>query len=504
MINAKELKKITNELTLLYVEDEDNLRLSVESYLSKLFSKVDTASNGKEGLEKFKSGQYDIVVTDIQMPIMDGLEMAQEIKKINPEQEIVITSAYGETVYFLEAIRIGVNGYIIKPIDYTQMNQELYKSTLKLVAFKENLNYKLNLEEMVAKRTEKILIMEAEKIKNFENTILSFVEMIEDRDTYTGGHSQRVANYSKSIAKHMGQTDEDCELLYRAAIMHDIGKIATPDTVLLKPGKLNKLEYKLIQEHAEVGYHLLRKIPMYKDHAEIILYHHERYDGKGYPGGHKGDEIPLLAHILMTADAFDAMTTNRIYKGRKTVSEALEEISLLSGTQFHPKVVESALAVLSSIAIDDKVNQLPRTEVEKERFSYFFRDQLTDSFNKKYLSFMLERNMDNEFEYVNKLNLHGFDRYNKKYGWDSGDEILKLLSEILHDEYSSSLIFRVHGDDFIFMTKEQLEIDIKQLEELEFIKGTDISFSYSNLNLKEESVANIADLEKSLHRVLKL
>jgi len=499
MLNAKELKTITQSLKLLYVEDEKELRESVEVYLSKLFDTIVVATNGQEGLDYYKKDNYDLVISDIQMPLMDGLSMSKEIKVINPNQEIIITSAYTDSRFFLDSIKIGINGYIIKPIDYQQMNQELYKSCSKIIQSQENINYKLHLEEMVNQRTEKILTMEDEKIKNFETTILSFVEMIEDRDTYTGGHSQRVATYSKLIAEEMGVSKEECELLYKAGIIHDIGKVATPDTILLKPGRLNALEYKLIKEHVSVGYKLLSKIPMYKKHAEIIIAHHERYDGTGYPNGLKGDEISLLSHILLVADAFDAMTTNRIYKGRKNLDYALNELKEFAGKQFDPKVVQSAVKALKDIEIPDSISQLPKTEIEKERFSYFFRDQITDAYNYDYLDFIIEHQIfHNECSFVYKFYLHNFNAYNNSSGWASGDKILNLFVKYLHKSYPEATIFRVHGDDFVLMTKNQLEIDIETIQSLEFFEGNKIEISYNFIDLETITINHIQELEKVL------
>lgn len=499
MMNAKELKDITKTLALLYVEDEDELRDSLSIYLNKLFENVVVAKDGQEALEVYKTAHFDIVVTDIQMPNMDGMEMSKEIKEINPNQEIIITSAYSDASYFLNSIKIGINGYIIKPIDYAQMNQEIYKASVRVMQVKENINYKLHLEEMVQQRTEKIITMEAEKIKNFESTILSFVEMIEDRDTYTGGHSQRVAEYSRLIAEDMGLSEEDCELLYKAGIIHDIGKVATPDTILLKPGKLNDLEYKLIKEHVSVGYRLLSKIPMYKRHAEIIISHHERYDGHGYPSGLKGDEIPLLSHILLLADSFDAMTTNRIYKGRKNIEYAISELQELSGKQFHPEVVKSAIRVLSDVKPPKAFTQLPKTEVEKERFSYFFRDQVTDAYNNEYLNFVLEHNILNgEYCCVIKLYLHHFNDFNNSYGWKEGDNLLNGFVKFLFGRYSDATIFRVHGDDFILMTKEPLEIDMQEIAGLDFFNNNNITVSKKSIELKDKSITDIETLEKMI------
>ncbi|MCK4827140.1 response regulator, partial [bacterium] len=177
MTDVKALKSLAGDFKILYVEDESELRNAVGTYLQKIFDSVDTAENGKEGLKKYQEHHYDIVITDIQMPYMNGLEMVAEIKVLDPEQEIIIISAYAEPSYFLDAIRLGINGYIIKPVNYEQMNMTLYKSVRKLTQFRENIMYKAHLEEMVESRTKALMVLEEEKIRNFEKTLLSFVEM---------------------------------------------------------------------------------------------------------------------------------------------------------------------------------------------------------------------------------------------------------------------------------------------------------------------------------------
>ncbi len=499
MTDVKKLREIAKDLTVLYVEDTKDLRDAMSQYLKKLFLHVRLASDGKEGLKSYQEESFDIVITDIQMPYMTGLEMIKEIKEIKDEQEIIIISAYGEAQYFLDAIRLGVSDYIIKPINHTQINQVLYKIAYKLMRFKENIEYKEHLEAMVEARSFKILALEKEKIKNFENTLLAFVELIEDRDTYTGGHSQRVAMYCKLIAQKMNCSDEECELIYRAGILHDIGKITTPDTVLLKPGKLNELEYKLIQDHVKVGYSLLHKIDMYKELAEIIIYHHERYDGLGYPKGLKGEEIPTLARIMMLADAFDAMTTNRIYKGRKKTSVAIEELQKLSKKQFHPEVVAAAVEVLSDLQIVESISQLPVTDIEQERFSYFYRDQITHAFNADYLNFMINRNyFEPEYSCINTLYMHNFSHYNKKHGWSGGDKLLSQFVDHLQGLYPLAMIFRFHGDDFILLSKEHLEIDMNQFEFLDIFQAEHISISKLHIDLKKQELRNLKELEELL------
>lgn len=496
MTDIKELKSLAHGLRILYVEDDIEIRNSIGSYLHKIFSHVDIAENGKNGLEYFNKNQYDMVLTDILMPYMNGLEMSSEIKRIKPEQEIIIISAYSEAKYFLEAIRLGISGFIIKPVSYDQMNNTLYQNANKVMTFKENKMYKEHLEDIIQERTREIQLLEQDKTLNYENTLLAFVEMVEDRDTYTGGHSVRVANYCKLIAQKMGYDEETSELLYRAGILHDIGKVATPDSVLLKPGKLSDLEYKLIIEHVQVGYDLLSKIPMYKEISNIIKYHHERYDGQGYPNGIKGDDIPELARIMIVADSFDAMTTNRIYKGRKSNSEAINELKSFSGTQFHPEVVDSAAEVLLEIDIADSINQIPSTELEKERFAYFYHDQLTQAYNTDYLNFILNHNtIEKEYLYINVLFMHNFSKFNYKYGWEKGNGLLSDIVDYLHEQYPDSIIVRYHGDDFILITKGKLDIDLTQFEKTELFAKAQIDVSKFHINLENDDVKSLAELE---------
>jgi len=495
MTDIKSLKSLAGEYKVLYIEDEPELRDAVGTYLRTKFNHVDSAEDGQLGLKKFQATNYDIIITDILMPNMNGLEMAAEIKLLSPEQEIIIISAYSEPSYFLDTIRLGINGYIIKPINYEQMNMTLHKSVMNLTQLRENMMYKTHLEEMVEARTKALMLLEEEKIRNFEKTLVSFVKMIEERDTYTGGHSQRVANYSKLIAQHMGRSDEECELLYQAGILHDIGKVVTPDNVLLKPGKLNDLEYRLIRDHVKVGYDLLSKIPMYKEIAEIIVYHHEHYDGGGYPNGSKGDEIPFLSRIMMIADAFDAMTTNRIYKGRKNTTKAIEELITLSGKQFHPEVVESAVEVFSNIKVPDSTNQLPTTEIERERFAYFYRDQVTNAYNDDYLNFVLNKNyFEKKFYCVNLISMHNFAQYNKKYGWEGGNKLLRKFVNLLNRTYPDAQIFRIHGDDFVLISKKHLSIDLNQFDHVEWLVDNQVSVSTKKIDIPEDKVYNIDEI----------
>lgn len=356
------------------------------------------------------------------------------------------------------------------------------------------------LERTVEKRTNEKMELEAEKYKNYEHILQSFINIIEDRDAYTAGHSQRVAQYSRLIAEHMGCTKKECDLVYHAGILHDIGKVATPDSILMKPGLFDSDERKLIEGHVNVSFKILSAIPMYMEMAEIILYHHERYDGKGYPSGVKGDDIPMLSHIMIVADTFDAMTTNRIYQVRKTIPEAIDEIRTHTSTQFHPKVAEAAIEVFSEIKDINAFEQLPTTKIEQERFSYFYRNQLTSVYNQDYLNFILNKNFDT-MKYIcfNVLYLHNFSISNQKNGWKFGNELLISFAKYLRKTYPNSLIFRIHSVDFCIMSTSHTEIDIDMLRKLDCFRKSDITITHKHIDLREINMRNLQELEAELY-----
>ncbi len=496
MIKLKELMELTKDLKILYVEDDLSIQNTMLQYLEKFFSLVVVASNGLEGLKKYQTQKFDIVITDLSMPKMNGLDMLEQIKKLNETQTVLITTAHSESDYMFGAIKAGIDGYIIKPFDFIQLNHELFKIAQKLKKFRENEEYKFHLQEMVSQKTSELSNMMDFQSDNYEKTLFSMVEMIEQRDTYTAGHSKRVAEYCEKIAKEMGYSEDECTMLHQAGILHDVGKIGTPDAVLLNPKSLNEIEYKLIQEHVTVSYKLLHKIPMFEPLSEIIYSHHERYDGNGYPRGLKGDEIVPLARIMIVADAFDAMTTNRIYKARKSVKEALCELEELSLKQFHPDVVKKAIVALRDIKIDESISQLPKSKLEEERFAYFYKDTISDAYNQNYLDVILMKNSyDLEFKSMEIFSINNFSNYNKENGWKEGDKILQSFSNAICKSFQDALVFRVFGDDFVVISKESLDLNGLKMILDEIIKDSSISYRIKNIDLTKVDISKVSQIE---------
>jgi putative nucleotidyltransferase with HDIG domain len=428
---------------------------------------------------------------------MSGIEMIKKIREIDERQEIIVISAYTDSEYLTKSIELNVTGYIIKPIEFMQILQMLEQSIYKLTAFRENELYKQNLESMVEERTKTVLDLQLQQVQNYQHAIHSLVKMIEARDTYTGGHSERVAKYSKDIAKAMGLSKQECNIIYESGILHDIGKIITPDSILLKPNKLTDDEYSLIKDHVTAGYEILKEIPMYNDLADIVYAHHEHHDGTGYPRALKGDEIPLAARIMIVADAFDAMTTSRIYKARKTVSQAIKELQTLSAVWYDPKVVESAVTVLKSVNLNEYAHQTPSSHIDDERFAYFFKDPLTHTYNHHYLDFILQENKTKKsFVCLNALYIKNFSSYNRKHGWSDGDMILQNFSDYLKTKFPNLQIFRIFGDDFVLLSNEHIQINIKDINALPIFKTNNLYCEHKHFDLQEPTLNSYKDLQE--------
>lgn len=243
------------------------------------------------------------------------------------------------------------------------------------------------------KLNRRVLLKNREALKSsLEETVFSMIRMVESRDSYTAGHSERVARYSRAIGEKMGLPPEVLDRLWKTGLLHDIGKVETPDTILLKPDRLTNYERSIIEKHPLTGYNILSEISIYRDLAKIILHHHEWFNGKGYPYGLSGVEIPLESRILAVADTFDAMTTNRVYRTRLPVFRALELLHESAGTQFDPDICHTAISVFSRM--EPEIDQRSTSVfLEAERMSYYFRDRETARYSQDFLH-ILANNTD--------------------------------------------------------------------------------------------------------------
>lgn len=337
---------------------------------------------------------------------------------------------------------------------------------------------------------------EREKIKNYQSMISLIIDLIDKRDSYTAGHSQRVSHYCEIITRAMYHDEGLVNKIKEAAVLHDVGKIAIPDSILLKPEKLTPTEKELINYHLTAGYDLLSKVDMYKELAEIIRYHHERYDGAGYPQGISGEQIPPLARIMIVADAFDAMTTDRIYKPRKSVDEAIKELELHKGSQFDPDVIDVAIAVLKDVTIN-AAEQFPKTSLEEERFAYYLKDQLTGLNNHWALESILKINQHTfEYRFATVITLENLMTFNRINGWHNGNILLETFSDLLKSRYQHYHIYRIFGNTFIIVSQDYLDLSATIPVATKFFEEKNITLSLTVIHLIEQKIDSISRLEE--------
>ena len=304
-----------------------------------------TAGNGEEALVTLQRERFDAVISDLNMPGISGMELLAEVRRRYPHMAFLVTTGVDDVDVGVQAMRCGADDYLVKPLRENAVLASLERALHKRHLEHQVENYRRHLEEMVAERTVQLQAALQQIERSYEDTLQALGAAIDLRDHETAGHSQRVCRYSLEIARAMGWSDKQLGSLTRGAHLHDIGKLGVRDGILLKPGPLTVEERKLMQQHVQIGFDLVKGIPFLADAAEIILSHHERYDGGGYPRGLKGEEILLSARIFAVADTLDAITSDRPYRRAASFEVARETIRHLSGSQFDPRVVSVFLGI---------------------------------------------------------------------------------------------------------------------------------------------------------------
>ncbi|MHB1023297.1 MAG: HD domain-containing phosphohydrolase [Acidobacteriaceae bacterium] len=331
---------------ILIVDDETYVRTVIAAMLERSGYVVSSAASGAEALQHLEQDPpYDLVLSDIMMSGMDGLALLDHIHQHHPELPVVMVTAVHDISVAMTAIRRGAYDYLLKPFEREQLRAIVDRALDHRRLVRQNAIYKHNLEQLVGARTDMLRQAMSDLERSYDITLEALGDALDLRDAETEGHSKRVTAYTIALARAFGMTSSQLRIIARGAFLHDIGKIAIPDSILLKPGKLDETEMSIMREHCARGYQMLRKIPYLRDAAEIVYSHQERFDGCGYPRGLKGEQIPVGARIFSIADTLDAITSDRPYRKARSFEEAREEIIRCSGTQFDPQILEIFLAM---------------------------------------------------------------------------------------------------------------------------------------------------------------
>lgn len=285
---------------ILVADDQVANRELLDELLTTQGFKVISAADGNEALHQLSKVPIDLVLLDVMMPHLNGFEVCEKIKA-NPETyliPVILVTSLSDKQDRIEGIRVGADDFLSRPIDRTELLARV-RSLLKL-----------------KQRTD--------ELERAEAVLFALARSIEGKDPYTGGHCERLAEYSASLGQHLGLPEDQITALRRAGVVHDIGKIAIPDAIILKPSSLTPDEWKLMREHPVIGERICAPLKSFRLVLPIIRHHHEKFDGSGYPDGLRGDATPITARVMQIVDVYDALTTVRPYKPAFSITDALQ------------------------------------------------------------------------------------------------------------------------------------------------------------------------------------
>ncbi len=346
---------------ILVVDDEDLIREIICSILGQAGFNCHPIRSGEEALNALKiDGSYSIVVSDVVMEGMDGLTLLSRIRADHPDIPVVMVTAVHDISVALAAMRNGAYDYLLKPFEREQLLASVRRAVENRRLKLENLAYQTKLEALVSARTDMLRQALGDLERSYDITLEALGDALDLKDAETEGHSRRVTGFTIAIARAMGLPQDKVRVIARGAFLHDLGKMAIPDAILRKPGRLSPEEQQIMKQHALLGYQMLRKIPFLHEAADIVYSHQERFDGTGYPRGLKGDQIPLGARIFAIADTFDAVTSDRPYRAAQSIPSGRREIERQSGKQFDPEIVK----VFQSISVN--IWQELRSQIEAQ------------------------------------------------------------------------------------------------------------------------------------------
>lgn len=441
----------------IYIVDDSKTILKLAEGVLIGAYKISLFQSGADALEQMRHDMPDLVLLDINMPKMDGYTVFQRMKDSSTLQKIPVIFLTADTKQESEVmgLEMGAMDYITKPFAPMVMQQRISR-ILELDDLRKHL------ERLVDEKTDEIQ-------KIFIQSITTITYAVDAKDRYTKGHSVRVAQYCLAIAKKLNWSKQDCLNLYYIALLHDIGKIGIPDSILNKPVKLTDEEYRMVRSHPVMGANILRPITMVPQICDGARYHHERYDGKGYPYGLKGDDIPYVARIIGIADAYDAITSNRIYEKAQVSDYAIKELRKGRGTQFDPFLTDVMLEILKDGF------QLPETpefefaqesseEAEHDAFilevckktendmqKTLDADSLTDFPIRKAFESSVNEYLSDPLNHGTMflMDVDNFLYVNENYGHIAGDHIICRLADVIRSHIeTTTLMCRIAGDEF--------------------------------------------------------
>ncbi|MCM1388688.1 MAG: diguanylate cyclase [Bacillus sp. (in: Bacteria)] len=435
--------------TILIVDDDRMNLVTAQKFLAQEY-KVVGVNSGKLAFKYLEKHRPDLILLDIFMPVIGGFEVMAKLQEHKEWRRIpvIFLTADRKTETEARCFEMGAYDFITKPFEPRVMLNRIHR-TIELDGYRKDLQLQLD------EKTREVELVTIQAITTVANTI-------DAKDDYTKGHSMRVAYYSEALARKIGWSEEDVQNIHYIALLHDIGKIGVPDSVLNKPFKLTNVEFELIKNHTTMGAEILKDIKMFPNVSVGAKFHHERYDGRGYPNGLRGEEIPEVARVIGIVDSYDAMTSNRVYRKRLQDEMVKQELVKGRGTQFDPYLVDQFMELLEegslqhNIPEEDMVMPIFNSNkiyggVTKEETGLDSKlDYLTGLLGREQGEKEITESLRNGSGCFMLIDLDNFRQVNETYGHLAGDYVLKWIADLLKDLSEQDIVCRMGGDEFLY------------------------------------------------------
>ncbi len=500
--------------TILIVDDDRMNLVTAQKFLMEEY-KVIGVNSGKQAFKYLMKFRPDLILLDIFMPEIGGFEVMKLLQENKDwcKIPVIFLTADRKTETESQCFQMGAHDFITKPFEPGIMLNRIRRAI-------ELDGYRKDLQRRLEEKTREVELVTIQAITTVANTI-------DAKDDYTKGHSIRVAYYSEALARKIGWSEEEVQNIHYIALLHDIGKIGVPDSVLNKPFKLTNVEFELIKNHTVMGAEILKDIKMFPNVSVGAKFHHERFDGKGYPSGLKGDEIPLVARIIGIVDSYDAMTSNRVYRKRLQDEMVKQELLRGKGTQFDPYLVDQFMELLDegnlqqNIPEEDMVMPIFNSDkiyggVTREETGLDSRvDYLTGLLGREQGEKEITESLRNGSGCIMMIDLDNFREMNDKFGHLAGDYVLKEVADLLKEVSRKNIVCRMGGDEFLYYVdgiskqeeaEEKVKLILESFEtrknEISMLKNISLSIGISLFGVDGGSYGELVrKADKALYHV---
>jgi len=428
---------------ILVVDDDPVIREVVGKILSALGYETEGAADGLEAVERLTQSEFAVVITDMLMPKMDGMQLLAHIKARHPGTDVIVITGHSETFIYTNIINAGGSDFIIKPFDHDELVAKLnriFRERKLIRGLEQEISERREAEEKLLAAHREVAAANQAKDLLINDLYATMDEMLANRDHYTFEHALRVAEISRRIGQNLGLPREELEILERACLVHDIGKVAIPDDILLKPGQFDAQDREIMRFHPRVGANLFTRKHHDSRIAFIIRHHHERLDGSGYPDGLAGEELGILVRIVSVADIYEALVARRPYKKPISKEAALDMLGMEARLGRVDRIVvtilEEVLQDWNPLTITREFTADYMMELELFRRKAYFREPLTGFYNYRYLYFLDDthvlRRRERSFDLL-VTNFLGLPDCYRRMGQTLTDQILDEVGQRLHD-----------------------------------------------------------------------